>query len=259
MSFGFTARLRTCVVALAVVGASSSMLAAGASAATFNAKTTAQLEEAVSKANANGEANTIVLAGGIDYLPVVTLKFTNTSGLQTVQGPVGAPSIVGETAVLGGTAVEPPFSELFVIKEKVSVAFKDVVINHGGGHGNPSISDAGTLTVESSLVAGNSGVGLEVEPGGSATARNATFSDGADFGVVDDGTASFFNSTVAFNKEGGIENNGALSLTNTIVAENKTSGDCSGVGTTTSDHSLDSDGSCGVGALSKMNPLLTST
>src|SRR5271163_4019095 len=114
MTNGFTARLRTCVVALAVVGASLSMLAGEAGAATFNVKSTKQLEEAISTANGNGEPNTIVVAGGVDYLPIVSQKFTNTSGPQTVEGPSGSPSVIGETAVIGGTAVEPPFDELFV-------------------------------------------------------------------------------------------------------------------------------------------------
>jgi hypothetical protein len=72
--------------------------------------------------------------------------------------------------------------------------------------------------------------------------------------VINAGTTNLFNATVAFNKEGGIENKAKLNLTNTIVANNKF-GDCIGAANT-SDHSLDSDGSCGVGALSKVNPLL---
>ncbi len=53
----------------------------------------------------------------------------------------------------------------------------------------------------------------------------------------------------------GLENKGTLNLTNTIVAENTGEGDCVGAAST-SDHSLDSNGSCGVGALGKTNPLL---
>jgi hypothetical protein len=79
-------------------------------------------------------------------------------------------------------------------------------------------------------------------------------SDGLDFGLVDDGTANLLSSTVALNKQGGIENRGRLSLTNTIVAENGSS-DCVGAANA-SDHSLDGDRSCGVGALGGMNPAL---
>jgi hypothetical protein len=119
----------------------------------------------------------------------------------------------------------------------------------------PAILDAGNLNLEKSLISGNKGAGVLVGQSGTATVRNSSLSDGGDFGMVDDGSASFFNATVAFNKNGGIENAGTLNLTNTIVAENTGSGDCTKAATA-SDHSLDSNGSCGVGALSKVNPLL---
>jgi streptogramin lyase len=250
MSYRFLTRLRPLVAALAVTGVSLSVLAGGASAETYKVKSTAEFVEAVAKANVNSGANTIVLASGA-YLPEQTVTFTNTSGLQTVEGPTGAPNVKVESAKLEGTAVEPFPSELFVIASKASVEFKNVVITHG----DPGIVDQGTLDIESSTVGGNVGTGLIVESGATATVRNSTLSDGLDAGVVDDGTANLFNATVAFNVAGGIENQGSLSLTNTIVAENKGSGDCSGKAPT-SDHSLDSDGSCGVGTLSKKNPLL---
>ncbi len=230
------------------------VLAGGASAATYKASSTAQLEQAVSEANASSGANTIVVAGGA-YAPTKTLTFTNTSGPLTIEGPAGSPSVRGETATLAGSGVEPFPSPLFVTNEGVSVTFKDVQMSTAGGNGVAAIEDFGNVTVESSAVVGNSGSGILVEPEATLTARNTTISDGAEFGVVDDGTASFFNATVAYNKNGGIENRGTLNLTNTIVAENTGEGDCVGAAST-SDHSLDSNGSCGVGALSKTNPLL---
>src|SRR5262249_7085863 len=202
--------------------------------------------------NANPGANTIVLTGG-SYVPLSTVTFTNTTGLQTVEGPTSAPG-----AKIVGTGVEPFPSELFVIKPGVSVTFTNLSIAFGGGLGVPAILDSGSLNVEKSLISGNRGAGVVVGSLGTAVVRDSTLSDGADFGMVDDGSASFFNSTVAFNKNGGLENAGTLSLTNTIVAENKGSGDCAGKATS-SDHSLDSDGSCGVGALSGVNPLLQPT
>jgi len=261
MRYGFASRLRACAVVLAVAGASSLMLAGGASAATFNVSNTTQLEEAVSKANGNAQANTIVLASGA-YLPETTLAFTDTSGVQTVEASPGSPSLEGPNTKLEGSNVQPYPSELFVVSPGVSVIFKYVEISHAGGGVAPAISDAsktgtstgGTVTIENSLVAGNTGPGVLVESGATATVRNSTLSNGLAAGLIDDGTASFFNATVAFNEGGGLENKGTLNLTNTIVAENE-GGDCTGKATTT-DHSLDSDGSCGVGALSKMNPKL---
>jgi hypothetical protein len=94
-----------------------------------------------------------------------------------------------------------------------------------------------------------------VQPGASATLRNATLSDGLDAGLVDKGSAKLYNVTVAANSGGGIDNvGGTLSLVNTIVARN-TSPDCS-ARAGSSDHSLDGDGTCGVGALSSGDPKL---
>jgi hypothetical protein len=250
MRYGIVALPRWCVGALAVALVCLLALAGGARAETFKASNTAQLVEAVSKANANPGANTIQLAGAT-YLPTATLTFTNTTGVQTVEGPTTLPA-----ARVDGAQVEPLGSELFALKASVAVTFKNVDETSGGGSGvAPAIDDFGTLVVESSTLAGNNGQGVRVEGGATATMRNSTLSDGLDFGLVNNGTASFFNSTVAFNKFG-LENQGTLKLTNTIVAKN-TSGDCVlGAGTsTTSDHSLDSDGTCSA-TLSKMDPLL---
>ncbi len=251
-----TARPFTCAVGLLIAFAGlGTGGASAAGAATYSAKTTAEFVADVGKANASSEASTIVLAAGA-YQPAKTVRLTNTTGPLTIEGPSGSPSEKLETAKLDGGDVEPFPSEFFVVEAGVSVTFKDVEITHGGGSGDvPTIEDLGSLGVESSTVAGNTGDGVVVQRGASLTVRNSTLSDGLDFGVVNGGTASIFNSTVAFNKNGGLENKGTLSLTNTIVADNTGSGDCEGKATT-SDHSLDSNGSCGVGALSKTNPLL---
>jgi HYR domain/Right handed beta helix region len=251
MSHEFWTRLRGCVAALAVVGASLLAVAPSAGAETFKAETTEQFEEDVAKANANGTANTIVVQGGVFILPLKTMSFTNKSGVQTIEGPTAIPG-----AKLEGSAVEPFPSELFLINEGVSVTFKDVLVSHSGGEGAPAIEEltGGKLTLENSTVAGNKAIGVIVEPGSTATVDNSTISDQAAGGMVDNGTASFFNSTVAFNEGIGVENKGTLNLTNTIVAENKGE-QCVGKATK-QDHSLDSDGSCGV-EKSGVNPLLT--
>jgi hypothetical protein len=243
-------------LAVAVAGFLCTFGASGAGAATFNVESTAEFVAAVGKANAHAEANTIVVKKG-SYLPGATLTFANTGGVQTIEGPAGSPTVEGAAAGLEGSSVEPFPSELFVVKKGVSVTFKNVEISHAGGAGAPVIKDSGVLDIESSAVLGNVGNSITVESGGTATVRNSTVANGLGFGLINDGgaTTSFFNSTVAFNENGGVENKGTESLTNTIVAENTGAGDCVGKATT-SDHSLDSDGSCGVGALSKMNPLL---
>jgi Divergent InlB B-repeat domain/HYR domain/Right handed beta helix region len=254
MRYGFVAHLRVVLVACAVAAVSLVVFASGASAATFNVKNTAELEAAVVSANGNSAANTIVLAGG-SYVPVKTLALTNTSGVQTIEGPTSAPSVKGTSALISGSSVEPTFNQLFIVNGSVSATIKNLEIGASGGLGTSAIEDIGSLTIENTTLEGNTGNGVLVTDKGTLTARNSTISDGSEFGVLVDGTASFFNSTIAFNADGGIQNVGTLNLTNTIVAENQKSGDCVGAATT-SDHSLDSNGSCHVGALSNTNPLL---
>jgi hypothetical protein len=256
MKYRVVAHLRVALIACVAL-VSLSVFAAGASAATYNVKNTAELETAVASANANSGANTIVLASG-SYVPLKTLALTNTSGLQTIEGPTSSPSVRGSTAIISGSSVEPFPSQLFIVNLSVSAAIKNVEIGASGGLGTPAIEDIGNLTVESTTLEGNEGSGILVTDKGTLTALNSTISEDTEFGVLVDGTASFFNSTIAFNSDGGIQTVGTLNLTNTIVAENTGSGDCVGTATT-SDHSLDSNGSCGVGTLSKTNPLLQSS
>jgi hypothetical protein len=199
----------------------------------------------VAAADASSAPSTIELSGGT-YLPTSTLRI---SGDVTIVGSSAAPG-----AKLEGGSVAPFPSSLLVVEAGARLTLWNLELSVGGGSGTAAIGDFGALDLESSTLAGNKGAGVLVASRGSATIRNSTLSDGLGLGLVDDGTASLLSSTVAFNKQGGIENGGRLSLTNTIVAENGAS-DCAG-GATASDHSLDGDRSCGVGALGGMNPEL---
>jgi hypothetical protein len=233
------------VAVAGVLGAALS--AAPAYSATYHAADGASLQSAVASADASSGASTIELSAGV-FLPTSTLSI---SGEVTIVGPPSAPG-----AKLDGSAVMPFPSDLLLVEAHAKLTLENVELTGGGGQGtSAAIDDFGAVDLESSTVAGNSSPGLLVQRGATASVRNSTLSDGLDFGVIDDGSASFLNSTVAFNENGGIENQGTLELTNTIVAENRGSGDCVGRANA-SDHSLDSDGSCGVAALSKTNPLL---
>jgi hypothetical protein len=231
-----------------LVGLAMLMASAGtASAASYQADDGAALEAAVARADASSTPSTIVLTSGV-FLPSVTLRI---SGNITIVGPSS-----GRGARLDGGAVEPFPSDLLLVEAHASITLSNVQLTTGGGGAfAAAIDDFGAVDLESSTVEGNDGPGLQVESGGLATVRNSTLSDGSDFGLIDDGTASLFNSTIAFNTNGGIDNSGGvLNLTNTIVADNSPF-DCTRHATM-SDHSLDSDSSCGVGRLSDVNPLL---
>jgi hypothetical protein len=215
-------------------------------AATYHARDGASLQAAVASADAASGPSTIELTGGA-FLPSSTLTITRDV---TIVGPSSAPG-----AKLAGSAVEPFPSDLILVRAHAKLTVMNLELTAAGGEGSAAVDDLGDVDLESSTVAGNNGPGLLVQPGATATVRNSTLSDGLDSGLVDLGTASLVNATVADNKSGGIDDSqGTLSLINSVVAKNG-SADCAKPAHS-SDHSLDSDGSCGVGALSGTDPRL---
>jgi hypothetical protein len=247
------------IASVAVVGLS----AGTASAAKFEAKNTAELEQDIETANTNAQANQIVLSANTVYLPAKTLTLTDKSGQQTIEGPEGhfkTPPPPGTE--ISGANVIPEGNELLVVGEGVSAALKWVAVSLSGGLGNPAVEvkHGGNLMLEEAGLDNNNGNALAVPTGASATIVNSTLSySSTGEGLVVTGTATLINSTVAFNETGGIFVEGTVNLTNTIVADNTRDGftDCNTDGLTlktNADHSLDSDGTCDVGALSSMNP-----
>jgi hypothetical protein len=141
------------------------------------------------------------------------------------------------------------------VEEHATLTLRNVQVTGAGGEGTTAaIDDYGAVELEDATLSGNAGPALWVQPGATAKVSNSTLSDGLAAAIIDDGVADVQSSTIASNKGGGIENRGKLALANTIVAENG-GWDCEGRANT-SDHSLDSDGTCGVGALSSRDPEL---
>src|SRR5579859_4909253 len=231
MRNGVIARRRVwAAAALAVAGVSLLALAGPVSAETIKVSNTAEPELAVAKINAKAAANTIIMAPGT-YQPSKALDLTQTAGLQTIEGSASLPT------TLSGSSLEPSEQEILTNKpkvagEKVSVLIKNLTETGAGSGGISAIVDLSNLEVKSSLVVGNTGPGIHVEPGATATITNSTSSDGLDFGLISSGTTTLVNSTVANNKNGGVENKNVLNLTNTIVANNSGAGDCQGKATT---------------------------
>jgi len=221
--------------------------APGATSATYRAHDDRSLQAALASANSSQGKSTIELSG-TTFRPTSTLSVT---GDVSIVGPSTAPG-----AKLDGGAVSPYPSDLLAVNAHAKVTLWNLELTTGGGAGSAAaIDDFGGVDLESSTVAGNNGPGLLVQPRATATVRNSTLSDGLDLGIVDLGSASLFNATVAGNANGGIDSrSGTLKLTNAIVARNGAA-DCTRAATI-SDHSLDSDGSCGVGALSRTDPNL---
>jgi len=214
-----------------------------AAAATFTASDGASLSAAVQRADAQSTPSTIEL--GVDtYAPTGTLTIR---GDLTIVGP----SVRGETISGAG---EAPGSDLFDVLAGAHATFVNVSLAAAGYENQgAAIDDSGAVELDNSTLAGNDGPSLLVEPDATAAVRDSTLSWGLETGIVDHGSVTLVNSTVADNEALGVDDRGAvLTLVNTIVADNGVH-DCTAPARSV-DHSLDSDGTCGVGALGGVDP-----
>ena len=203
------------------------------------------LVAAVAQADSGGPS-TIQLAAAV-YAPSATLTITRDV---TILGPSGR----GEE--LSGAAL-PDGTDLFDVAAHATATFVGVAVDLVGYENQGSainVQPSGDVDLENSTISGGGGPSLMVEDGGSATATNSSFSHGLEEGIVDQGTATLTNVTVSGNLGMGIDDSGGnLTLVNSIVAANHP--DCARA-VASADASLDDDGSCGVGALARTNPLL---
>src|ERR1700677_2756316 len=144
-------------VLIAVTSLSAIAAFAGpASAKTYSAVDGRSLAAAVTSANASGGSSTIELRPGA-FVPTSTLRIT---GDIAIRGPSSGPG-----AKLAGSSVEPLPSDLLLVEAQGKLTLWNVSVTAGGGGGTAAaIDDFGSLDLESSTVAGNSGPGVVVEP-----------------------------------------------------------------------------------------------
>ncbi len=129
----------------------------------------------------------------------------------------------------------------------------------------------GSTTIDAT---GTKATVIVVNFGKTVMISGVTVTGGGNGGIHNEGTLTLTNSTVSGNTArcagegcdavgGGIHNRGTFTPANTIVAKNPSGGDCSNLGTITSNgFNLDSDNSCnlnmGLGDLPGVDPLLGS-
>lgn len=222
-------------------------------AAVFNvpAGDVAALINAITIANANGEANTINLTGSYG------LTALNNTG---VTGPNGLPVIIGNITIKGAGAaaatlirrnVGTPVFRIFEVHQEGVLTIERLTIAGGAtlaGGAGAGIANAGTLTLRDSIVRDNSadaqgggifnGTGL---PGGSTLIiTNSTIrgnSAGSGGGIFNyRGIVTLVNSTISGNSAsngGAITNesdsSSTVSLNNVTVADNNAVGGGGGI------------------------------
>jgi hypothetical protein len=258
--------LRACVGAFAAAVVAICVLPSVASAAvptfcnaftqpfTFTANVPANnvsvFEEDVCFIDTNGGTNTINLPAGT-YLPTATVAFQ--LGTTTINGPSTGFGLTSEAQLLGSNVAPAP-ADFVDVSHGASLDLVDIEFGAGGNPGtNGAINNSGTVTVDHTTLDGNPGVNLINGSGATATVTDSTVAASQDFGIENQGTLNLIQSTVAWNLGGGISNTGTMHLTNSIVADNTaaTSGgvaDCTGTKAASSDHSINSDGTCITGS-----------
>jgi len=178
-------------------------------------------------------------------------------------------------SILGGNTAGTKGGGLYNASGTVNITYSTISGNDSIINGGGIYNSTGFLTVTNSTISGNladiGGGGIYNDRTGFLTVTNSTISGnraygrspfGSGGGIYNDsvGIVDITNSTISGNlafDAGGISNAGPVFLKNTIVANQVSGADCLSVISSTLNN-LDSDGSCGVGALSNVAPLLGS-
>jgi hypothetical protein len=232
------AGLTLTVAAIAATGA-----AATAQATTYTPNTGPEMQAAVQSANSNPGPDTILLQPKL-YQPTVPMAITDDLTIKSPPGQQAPPGVK-----IDGSFVQPLQSDLFTVSAGKKLTVRNILVT-----GSTDLSFAvfrinGSLEMYNSTISGNNGMQVAVGFGGNFVGNNSTISDGNDLGMLINGSAELNNVTFTNNNGGVDATQGTLVVRNTILANNDALGfglpNCFGPVTST-DHSLDSDGTCGV-------------
>ena len=231
---------------MALAAAAGAMLAfaANASAApqTFTPANGAQLQSAITSANANPGADTILLQPVI-YSPTAPMTITDDltiSGDHSFQATTQGP-------FLDGTSVVPLQADMVTVGAGVTVRFQGFTVSSGSSAPFAAFRINGTGYFDGMVLSGNGGTQVAIGNAGTANITNTSIDNGLSIGINNNGTANLLNSSVDFNSGGGIETTGTLRLNNSLVTNNSsaTAKDCFHPATS-SIASMDQDNSCNV-------------
>jgi hypothetical protein len=232
-------------VALAAAASAVLALAATANAApqTFTPATGPDLQAAITSANANPGADTILLQPVI-YSPTAPMTITDDvtiSGDHSFQAATQGPA-------MDGTSVVPLQADMLTVSANVTARFQGFTVSSGSTSPFAAFKINGTAFFDGMVLSGNGGTQLSVGNSGTANVTNTSVDNGLSLGILNNGTTTLLNSSVDFNTGGGIETTGTLRLNNSLVTNNTaiaTAHDCFHPATS-SITSMDSDSTCGV-------------
>jgi hypothetical protein len=248
-------------------------------AASFFASDATSLTNAINAANANGEADTIILTTNIDLtaaLPIIssditivgngfTLQRTGVTGFRIFQVSSTGNLTLQNIRVANGSAVGAGTAQLggAIYNLGTVEVVNSTLDGNSADRGGAIFNDAGTVIVTNSTVSnnttGSSGGGI-YNDGGTVTVSNSTISGNTTLtnsgGAIFNNTGStvnLLNSTLSNNTAagsgGGVFNatGSAINVTNTIIANNSASTastNCGGAAVTNNGGNLSNGGGC---------------
>jgi hypothetical protein len=248
-------RLGVVIAATAVAGLMALFLGGTARAAsTCSATTTAQFVTCVT---GSGAGDTVLLKGGVSFALTQSLDITHNLTIKTDPATLASrgATIVGPSA--NPSSVDPGQLDIFAVGAGAALTLQNVVLTAAiqPANGAVAVTNGGSVTIDHSLLSGNSAPGVDVMQGGQLTMTNSTISGTIGFdGIILDGTATLNEDTIADNDQHGINNHGGgtANVNNTLLTRNATGncffaiGSASGPGTFSND--ADSAATCGFGS-----------
>src|SRR5215467_1381966 len=166
----------------------------------------------------------------------------NTRFGTTVSRPAGLPRITSQITIEGNGATivrqgnAPAFGLIDVrgnfdlLGSRVTpgdLTLQSVTLSGGSSFGGLYSSFGGTVSIENSIVSGNTGSG--VSNNGTLTVERSTISGNTGSGVSNGGTLNIENSTISGNTDGGVSNGGTLTIENSTISGNTSNGAGGGV------------------------------
>lgn len=210
----------------------------------------ALLATAITNANNSTDPSSTIVLKEASYNP--SSPFPAIQKNLRIVGDHTNQELNGGTNILGAS-LSPSDQTLITINAGATLTLEALKIGQTGTNpGNTAaVVDNGNLVMHGAdLLANLSPNQLLVNSGGTATLNNSLVGDGSQGAIdIELGTVTLNHSNVTFNGTGAITQNGTLNVNNSIISNNDLS--LSGLPNCTSpanssDHSLDSDGSCGL-------------
>lgn len=248
------------LLAAGIVASSMLWLGAGAAqATTYTVNSTSALAQAITDSNGNTtQPNTIIVDAGTYALSTALPAITQDV---TIQGASAQTTILDGGGTIGDGLQFSSGTSAFTVSHMTVENFTNDVISNGAGGTTLTVSDVdvhggglvgiysngANLIVSDSTISGVTGEAGIWESSGDATVTNSTIAGNngsPGYGIEDEDKALTINGvTIAGNTYGVGPFGTSFTAENSIIADSATM-DCDGH-VTASDHSLDSDSTCG--------------